>query len=303
VSVELAVEAQGQTLAPVSNSFLTDSTSFATDKREPACGGTGQTKTLAGPTALGALLDASRTVPALAPVGVSDKFSFGQFVCGVGRFTASDSAFWLYKVNHVSPEVGGDQFPVKNGDKVLWFFQDTVANRNGGDELAIEGLPARVRAGSAFPITVVAYSFNGAKAPAAGAKVYVSRSDPVTTSADGSATVKITTAGLASLRAGRGTDIPSPVARICAGVELSDCPPVRGKRIHGSGRPDRMKGTAGPDAVLAAAGNDTIDVRGGGRDRVDCGAGRDTARLGSDDRAGRNCERVIKPKAKKRKRK
>ena len=303
VSVELTVEAGGQTLAPIANSFVTDSTTFATDKREPACGGTGQTKSIAGPSALGVLFDATATTPRLGPVGVSDKFSFGQFVCGVGSFTSSESAFWLYKVNHVAPEVGGDQYPVKNGDKVLWYFQDTVANRNGGDELAIEGLPPRVRVGSPFVVSVVTYAFNGAKAPAAGAKLYVTGQDPTTTSSNGTATVTLTREGLANFRVGRGTDIPSPVTKVCAAVTLGDCPAIPGKRIRGSNRPDTIVGTGGADVVVAAGGNDAIDVRGGFRDRVDCGAGRDTVRMSRDDRAARNCERVIKPKVKKRKRK
>src|ERR671915_391031 len=47
-------------------------------------------------------------------------------VCGVGDFESSDSAFWLYKVDHVAPEVGGDQFPIdRSHDEVLWYFQNT----------------------------------------------------------------------------------------------------------------------------------------------------------------------------------
>ena len=302
-AVDLTVEAGGQALAPISSRFLTDTTTFTTDKREPACGGTGQTKAIAGPTALGVLFDATATVPALGPVGVSDKFSFGQFVCGIGSFTGSDSAFWLYKVNHVSPEVGADQYPVKNGDKVLWYFQDTAAGRNGGDELAIEGLPARITAGSPFPVSVVTYSFNGVRSPAPDATIYVTGQDPTVTGPNGLATITLTHAGLAAFRAGRGTDIPSPVTKVCAAENVNDCPPIPGKRIRGSNGADTITGTGGPDAVVAAAGNDSIDVRGGFRDRVDCGPGSDTARISTGDRAARNCERVIKPKAKKHKHK
>jgi hypothetical protein len=296
VSVDLTVEAQGQSLVPPSNATLTGPSTFATDKREPACGGTGVSKTLAGPTALGALIDASKIVNPLGPVGVSDKFSFGLLVCGIGSYTSSDSAFWLYKVNHVSPEVGGDQYAVKNGDKILWFFQG-AAGENSGDELAIEGVPARAAIGTPFTVTVVSYSFNGAKSPAAGAKVfYGGAGDSTTTDANGKATITLGSAGYTSFRAGRNHDIPSPVVKSCVARTLSACSAVAGKRIYGTDQADSIPGTAGPDLVYAGAGNDSIDVRGGGKDRVDCGAGNDTARLDKTDRAAANCETVIKPK-------
>ncbi len=128
-------------------------------------------------------------------------------MCGVGSFTATDSSFWLYKVNHVAPEVGGEQFPLKKGADVLWFFQDTVANRNTGDELAIT-VPARARTGRSFTVSVSAYAFNGTRKPAAGAQVAF-RGGIATTDAAGRATVTINSRGDVRLRATRGADIPS----------------------------------------------------------------------------------------------
>jgi hypothetical protein len=291
-AVDLTVEAGGKALMPAAGRILTDTTTVATDKRQPACGGTGASKTLPGPTATGALLDAATAVPALAPVGISDKFSFGLLVCGVGTFTSSDSAFWLYKVNHVSPEVGGEQYTVKPNDQVLWYFQDTALNRNGGDELAIEA-PARAEANSPFDITVVSYSFNGAKKAAPGAKVYYPGGQALS-GPDGKVSISLPPDGWQALRAGRGNDIPSPVTKVCVLGRLDLCPAYRGRRIFGTPKADRLAGTAGNDVVSAGAGNDRIYVRGGGKDRVRCGSGGDTVRLGRGDRAARDCERVLK---------
>src|SRR5919109_596584 len=87
-------------------------------------------RTVQGPTALGILRYAETRVRALRPVSVSDQFSFGLFVCGIGSFRGNATKFWLYKVNHVTPSVGADHFHLKKGDQVLWYFQDTVTGQN-----------------------------------------------------------------------------------------------------------------------------------------------------------------------------
>ena len=290
VSADLHVEAGGRALVP-GYTYNTDTTAIGTDTRQPACGGSGATKTLQGPTALGTLIDASSTRAPLRPLGVSDKFSFGLLVCGVGDFLASDSAFWLYKVNHLSPEVGGDQFKVKSGDDVLWYFSDSSKNQNTGDELVVEA-PVRAKAGAPIQVRVSAYAFNGARTPAAGAKVSFGQNEALT-DASGVATVQAGSEGTILFRAGRGSDIPSAIVKTCVGAELADCSPVRGRRLFGSARADRLSGGRGPDVIDAGAGRDRIDVRGGRRDRVRCGRGRDTVRLDRNDSA-RGCELVVR---------
>lgn len=289
VTADLHVEAGGTALVP-DLSYRTDTATVVTDTRKPACGGSGQSKTIQGPTALGVLADASQSTAAMRPLGISDKFSFGLLVCGVGRFVANDSTFWLYKVNRVSPEVGGEAFKLKRGDQVLWYFSDTAANRNTGDELVIDA-PARAQAGSPFKVNVVSYAFNGARKAAAGARLLF-RGGETTTDRNGEATVTVADAGYSPLRAGRGSDIPSGIVKVCVGAQLDDCPALRGRRIFGTEEVDSLGGTRGPDVISALGGDDRINVRGGGRDRVRCGAGTDSVRMRKGDRAASDCEVV-----------
>lgn len=286
VVAELRVEAGGTALDP-GTSYVTDTTRVQTDER-PACGGTGNTKTLSGPTATGILTNAATVNRLLRPVGISDKFSFGLLVCGLGEHVASDSAFWLYKVDHKSPEVGGDQYPLRQGDEVLWFFQDTAANVNTGDELVVQA-PARARPGRAFTVTVWAYDAAGARKPAAGAEV---RGVTVqTTDADGKATITVDKRQTVRLRATRGADVASEAVPVCVDAP-SRCPARPGEHIVGRNVADAITGTPGADEVEARGGNDVIRVNGGGVDTVDCGNGRDVVVKDRRDKAARDCERV-----------
>jgi hypothetical protein len=288
VTSDLRVEAGGKTLVPPGFAFATDSVNIKTDRREPACGGSGRTLTLDGPNALGLLVDASKSRRSLKPVGVSDKFSFGLFVCGIGRFMSDATSFWLYKVDHKSPEVGADQLALTGGEEVLWYR--STATQNTGAELAIEA-PARATGKGPFDVTVVAYDFAGKKTPAAGATVRFPGGS-ATAGADGRASVNPSRkAGLLKLRATRGVDIPTGPVTVCIGARRL-CPVARGKRIFGSSRADELKGTRGSDVVRGGAGNDRIDVRRGGRDKVKCGKGRDRVLVGKGDRAARDCEYV-----------
>jgi Ca2+-binding RTX toxin-like protein len=273
-------------------SYLTDTTRVQTDSRS-ACGGSGDVKTLTGPTALGQLTRAARADSRLRPLGVSDRFSFGLFVCALGRLESSSTAYWLYKVNHVSPEVGADQYTLDDGDAVLWFFQDTTpgSEANTGDELELRA-PVFARLGRTFGVTALAWSSAGQATRAAGAKIV---GETVQTSdANGRARVYAGEEGWTTLRAERGTDVPSAEIAVCVGSHVADCPKVRGERILGTTGADSIEGTLGADVIRARAGDDVIDVRSGDRDRVSCGAGRDLVRAGRDDRVDRNCERVVR---------
>ena len=287
VVAELRVEAAGKALEP-GTSYVTDTATVQTDKRA-ACGGSGNSKTLSGATAMGVLTNAAPVNPLLRPVGISDKFSFGLLVCGLGEYVASDTAFWLYKVDHKSPEVGGDQYKLQPGDEVLWFFQDTTKNENTGDELVVDA-PARARPGQAFTVTVYSYDFAGKRKPAAGAEV---RGATVQmTDADGKATVTIDKRQTVSLRATRGADIASKPVPVCVDSP-SKCPARPGKHIVGRNVADSITGTPGADEIEGRGGADRIRVNGGGVDTVDCGPGRDTVVKDRRDRAARDCERVV----------
>jgi hypothetical protein len=220
---------------------------------------------------------------------VSDEFSFGLLVCGVGGSNAGgSSSFWLYKVNHVSPEVSADAFTVKSGDDVLWFFVDGA--RNSGDELELVA-PARVRPSEQFDVQVYAYDFAGVRRPIQGVTV-TGGGASATSDAAGVARLALERAGNRTLRASLDPNIPSAPTKVCVNADLSKCGAARGTRIWGSRRGEHIVGTAGRDSVLAGAGSDLVIVRGGNVDRVRCGSGRDTAIAGRRDRIGRDCEVV-----------
>jgi len=289
VTVNLHVEAGGKALAGGTGQ-VTRTLSAKTTKSS-ACHGSGKPVTLNGPTSLGALAAAQNWQRGLAPVGISDEFSFGLFVCSVDGFFGSSDAFWLYKVNHVSPEIGGDAYRNRTGDDVLWFFQNTETGQNTGDELVVEA-PARARPGEPVDVAVSAYSFDGKRRPAAGATVAAKRSSSVTTDASGHARVSFGGQGYLWVRAARGFDVPSSLVRVCVRSNVSRCAPSRGQRIYGTELGDRIRGTSGRDVVNGGAGDDVINVRRGRTDRVFCGRGVDLVRASRKDRVADDCEEV-----------
>lgn len=287
IPVDVRVEgAAGKSLT--ADRYLTDTTTVGTAQRPPNCNGTGARKSLPGPTALGAVADGERVDRRLDPLLVSDEFSFGLIVCGIGGDEATASNFWLYKVNHVSPEVGADQFTVKRGDDVLWFYSST--DLNTGNELELRA-PARVRAGDEFTVQVNQYDFQGNRSPAAGVTVAGGGASGVT-DASGVARLTLDRRGNRTLRATLDPHIPSAPTKVCVNVDLSKCSPARGGRIWGSRRGERIAGTAGPDRIRAGGGNDRISVRRGWRDVVRCGRGGDRVLAGARDRVASDCEVV-----------
>jgi len=287
IAVDLRVEAANRVLT--ADRYLTDTATARTETGH-GCRGSGARKSVPGATALGALLDAGQVNGRVSPVGVSDQFSFGLLVCGAGGdFAAGDSSFWLYKVNHVAPEVSADAFTVKPGDEVLWYFSDTAKSRNTGDELELVA-PKRAVRGEEFAVEVGAYDSAGNRRPVEGA-VVSGGSDTARTGADGAALLTVDRNAIVTLRATLDPNVPSPPVRVCVNARLSKCA-TPGKRIFGSARGELIRGTEGSDVVLAQAGRDRIAVRGGGRDRVRCGKGRDVVMAGGLDRVARGCEVV-----------
>jgi hypothetical protein len=288
VVVNLHVEAGGKALAPGYGQVTR--TMPVTTTHRASCNGSGRDVALTGPTPLGALVAAQGWLKGLRPVEVSDEFSFGLFVCGVGGFNGSSDAYWLYKVNHVAPEVGADAYKARTGDDVLWYFQNTKTGENTGDELALD-VPARARPGQAVDATVTAFDPTGKRKPAAGASLLAQGGATATTGADGHARITFSGEGYRWVRASRGTDIPSPLVKVCV-QPLDRCAPARPKRIYGTGLADRVRGTRGRDLVRTGAGDDVINVRGGRVDRVFCGSGRDLVRASRGDHVARDCEEV-----------
>lgn len=295
---ELRVEGPSTDLASGAK-YVHDTSRIQTDERS-RCNGSGDVVRVPGPTALGLIHHALRVDRDLRPLGVSDQFDFGLFVCGIGphvqRGASGAEGYWLYKVNHKAPEVGADQYRARRGDEVLWYFQipegAPQGPRNTGAELFLRA-PSRVRPRQRFTVTVIAYDANGRKSPAEGARVYAPGTVQLTDER-GRATLSINYRGRPRLRARRGDDIASERTSVCVDDRAGRCPSRRGDRIYGTNRGELIRGFNGADRIYGRGGNDRIDARRGNRDTVICGRGRDLVRADRRDRISRTCERVIR---------
>ena len=67
--------------------------------------------------------------------------SFGDYVSQIGKYPASESTGWVFKVNGVSPPVGADKVTLKDGDIVLWYYA-TFGPAGGPPTLELQRLPA-----------------------------------------------------------------------------------------------------------------------------------------------------------------
>lgn len=259
-----------------------------------APGGSGDRVRVPGATGLGIVRDALDTDADLRPLSVTDQFSFGLAVCGIGGFEAGGSSFWYLKHNHAGAQVGGDQLALQRGDQVLWYLSPGFP---APVELALRA-PARAKPGVPFEASVLQFDDAGTQAPAAGATVS-GGGNPVTTNAQGKAMVTVSTPGTATLRATRSSPagIPSNRVAVCINSDLARCPSAHGKLILGSQRADTIGGTLGWDRIWARQSDDVVNIRSGGRDQVSCGAGRDTLVLApgdTDAASAASCERVVR---------
>jgi hypothetical protein len=280
------VTTQGQTLADQRQ--YTATTDIPTDPAATCfgagTGGSGNPVRLNGATALGALVEGAGANRDLRAVSVTDAFSFGLGVCGIGGSVASGSSFWDVKQNHVESQVGADQILLKPGDELLWYLAPSFP---APPELALTA-PGRARPGEPFTVHVQEFGVDGSGAPIAGAAI---SGTTATTDGSGSAQVTVDNPGQVTLTATRGSDIPSNEAGVCVNEQLDRCPASPGERILGSSKRDKIKGTEGPDVIKARRGNDLVRARGGASDSVDCGRGRDRAKVDAGDEV-KHCERV-----------
>jgi hypothetical protein len=257
-------------------------------------GGSGDTATVRGATGLGIVKDGLTWDRRLRPLSVTDQFSFGLAVCGIGGYEAQGSSFWYLKDNHAGSQVGGDQVKLHDGDDILWYLTPSFPPP---PELVLRA-PAQAQPGVPFQVRANQYLDDGTKAPAEGATVSGGTA-PATTGPEGTAMVTVASPGSARLQATRESDgaIPSNLVKVCVNSYPSRCPDAHGDRVFGSGAADEIRGTRGWDTIQAGGGGDVIDLRGGGRDRVGCGPGSDHVILSAgdgDDRIAPSCERVVR---------
>jgi hypothetical protein len=115
----------------------------------------------------------SNALDALDSASVAGEFyyhvqlaSFGRYVDQVGRYPATGSSGWVFKVNGVSPPVGADAVTLKDGDHVLWYWA-TFGPKGGPATLSL-------RAGTKRNCyRVLAQDDTGGMKPARGARLHV----------------------------------------------------------------------------------------------------------------------------------
>jgi hypothetical protein len=207
VEADLRVVAKGKVLGE--QTLRTGTTQIPTSSKATCfgkgTGGSGRPATANGATALGLLAQASKGTKALQPLLITDSFSFGLGICGVGGYSATTKLSWYLKVNHKNPELGGESVKLKAGDDVLW----ALASYPYPKELALEG-PAEATPGVPFEVRVLAYDDKGKSKPVKGATV---TGGAAPTDSAGKTTV--TVVGPTSIRATHGKDIPSNGVGVC----------------------------------------------------------------------------------------
>ena len=263
-------------------------------------GGSGAPFDFAQPNALGLLAAGADANRRLRPLSVTDEFGFGLAICGIGKVDDRPGTFWYLKRDHRELTVGADQEPIRDGDQFLAYLAPDMFPAPNPAELELRA-PARARPGERVGVRVLehacvtdqtTFEVSCRSAPAAGVRVR-GGTQPVTTGADGVATVEAGQSAKLRLAATRQDAIPAEMLRVCLDSDLSQCPRNRGERIIGREEADRIEGTKGADTIRARGGDDRIDIRSGGPDRVSCGPGKDTvvAKGSNDDvRIARDCE-------------
>ncbi len=174
----------------------------------PGKGGSGKSVAVAGATPLGLLAQAARRRKSLRPLLVTDAFSFGLGLCGIGGYVPKGEGYWQLRVDHVVPTVGGDTVKLKPRDEVLWYL---TAAFPGPDALWLKA-PRRVRAGTPFRVRVIGFDEKGKRKPVAGVKVSGAAGR---TNRKGFAPLSLRRP--ARLIARNGTDIPSNRVAVCVG--------------------------------------------------------------------------------------
>ena len=66
--------------------------------------------------------DTAMTVLERTGVTIDDKDGYVQGVDGLYAGDCGDYSGWMYKVNGKVPDVGADQYEVKKGDEIEWYY-------------------------------------------------------------------------------------------------------------------------------------------------------------------------------------
>jgi hypothetical protein len=169
-------------------------------------GGSGKSVAVPGNTALGLLAVGAKSTPKLSPLSITDHFSFGLGVCGIGKSKVKGESSWYVKVNHKGTTVSASKAKIKAGDEVLF---DLAPSYPYPDELVVAA-PEEATARVPFTVTVYAYNEKGQRKPVQGAAV-TGAIGPT----DKQGKVSVTLTKPTALLAGLGEDIPSAPVPVC----------------------------------------------------------------------------------------
>ena len=170
-----------------------------------------------GATALGLLAQAAKSDSALRPLLVSDHFSFGLALCGVGGKVAKGEGSWYLTVNHVTPKSEGKRrscIPVTKWSGHLAGL--LPLSRRAGAERARQGAGGEAVRGARLLLRR-----KGKRRPAAGSR---SAGPAAPLTREGRATVTLSKPAL--LIARHGGEIPSNREAVCVGGR---CPSGSGR--------------------------------------------------------------------------
>ena len=169
-------------------------------------GGSGKSVAVPGNTALGLLAVGAPSIQGLSPLSITDHFSFGLGLCGVGKSKAKGESSWYVKINHKGTSTSANKAKIKSGDEVLF---DLAPGYPYPEELVVVA-PEEATAGVPFTVHVYAYNEKGQRKPVQGAAV-TGAIGPT----DKQGKVSITLTKPTALLAGLGEDIPSAAVPVC----------------------------------------------------------------------------------------
>jgi len=263
VPVELrVVDGKGRVLAEQTQ-YTGGAVTVKTDPKAtcfgPADGGSGDAVEIPGPTALSLLADAGAADRDVRPLSITDAFSFGLGLCGIGKAVAPPIGFWSLKQDHAAATAGGDSTAVSAGDSILWYLVNDF-NQPPPAELVLK---AKRATGGEIPVRVFAYGDDGKKTPAVGAGV--TGADQVT-DADGR-TVVAADAEVVDIVATLDGAVPSNEESVCT-VKASKCPAGYAGIVAGTGGDDKINVGREPVTVKCGAGNDVVKLSGGSRAKL-----------------------------------
>ena len=140
--------------------------------------GTLRGHTTTEPTALGALVTASRRTPFELGLGWSDQFGGawnGFFVKSIAGVSPPVTAFWALKVNQKLSFTGLGSTPVRRGTHVLVYYTTFGGPPDYPTQptLGLRASDRTVEAGSTVTLTVSSYDDAGTGTPAADSVVWV----------------------------------------------------------------------------------------------------------------------------------